>query len=131
MKSVLLAFTFLLGTGWTFAQSTAAPDQEGSSHRSYPEGSEQTVNGCLGKSNGKYVLTRKDVTSFELTGGTSKLSNHVGQEVKVTGMVVAKSGTNGTEEGTGTGGTVITLRVNSIKQIAGTCPNGEDIMMPK
>jgi len=131
MKSMLLAFMFLLSTSWMMAQNPAAPNQEGESHRSYPAGSEQTVTGCLSQSNGDYMLARKDGLMFKLTRDATKLSGYVGQEVRVIGLVVEKSGTNGTEEAGGTGGTVVTLRVNSVKHIANTCPSSQGEMMPK
>jgi hypothetical protein len=130
MRTTLL-LVFLLGAPWLAGQIPAAPDQAGNSHQTYPEGSEQTVTGCLSHANGDYMLTRKDGLTFRLSRDASKLSDYVGQQVRVTGMVVAKSGTNGTEDAGGTGGTVVTLRVNSVKHIANTCPSGQGEMMPK
>jgi len=131
MKSILLAFVLLLGTSWMVAQNQAAPNQEGNSHQTYPAGSEQTVSGCLSQSNGEYMLTSKEGMMYHLTRDTSTLADHVGQEVRVTGMVVAKSGSNGTQEAGGAnGGTIETLRVNSVKHISNTCPSGKG-EMPK
>lgn len=125
MRITLLVFVFLLGTSWMVAQTPAAPNQEGNSHESYPAGSEQTVRGCLSQSNGEYMLATKNGMSYKLTRDASKLSDYVGQEVRVTGMVVAKSGGNGTQEAGGAGGTVETLRVDSVKHVSNTCPSAE------
>lgn len=131
MKTALLAVFLLLGTSWMMGQTNAAPDQEGNSHRTNPQGSEETVTGCLSQASGEYMLTNKDGMMYKLTRDASKLSDYVGQEVRVTGMVVAKHGTNGTQEANATGGTVETLRVNSVKHMANTCPSGQGEMMPK
>lgn len=128
MRITLLMSVILLGTSWMVAQTPAAPSQEDSSHRSYPVGTEQTVSGCLSQSNGEYMLTAKNGLSFKLSRDASKLSDYVGQEVRVIGMVTGKTGTNGSEEAAGTGGTVVMLRVNSVKHISNTCPSGEGEM---
>jgi hypothetical protein len=128
MKFTLLAFVLLLGTSWVSAQTSAAASQEGSSHESNPEGSEQTVTGCLGQSNGQYTLVRKNGIAYKLSRDSEQLSGYVGQEVRITGMVVAKSGSNGTQEANGTGGTAETLRVHSVKHISNTCPSAEGEM---
>ncbi len=129
MRATLLAFVLLLGCSWMVAQNPAAPDQEGNSHQTYPAGSEQTVTGCLSQSNGEYVLTSKDGMMYHLSRDSSKLAGPVGHEIRVTGMVVAKSGSNGTQEAGGAnGGSVETLRVNSFKHISKMCSQGESGM---
>lgn len=131
MRTILFAVFLMLGASWMMAQTSSAPDQEGSSHRTNPQGSEEIVTGCLSQTSGDYMLTRKDGMMYKLNSEASKLSDYVGQEVRVTGMVVDKSGTNGTQEAGGTGGTIETLRVNSVKHIANTCPSSQGEMTPK
>jgi hypothetical protein len=58
---------------------------------------------------------------YELTRDAAELSDQLGDEVQVTGMVVAKSGANGTQEAGGTGGTLKRLHVNSVKHTSDTC----------
>ena len=53
---------------------------------------QMTVEGCLSGSNGNFTLSDKNGTSYQLTGDTAKLSEHLGHEVKVTGT----SGSDGT-----------------------------------
>ena len=58
--------------------------------------------GCLSGSDGNYTLTDKNGNSFQLTGDTAKLSEHVGHEVKVTGTAssASTSPSGGTASGT-------------------------------
>jgi hypothetical protein len=47
--------------------------------------SNMEVEGCLNGSNGNYALTDKMGQTWQLSGDTGKLSQHVGQSVKVWG----------------------------------------------
>ena len=83
-----------------------------------------TVEGCLSGSSGNYTLSDKNGNTYQLTGDTAKLSEHVGHEVKVMGTAgsAAPSG-GGTASGT-TGqaaGNSQTLEVSSVKHISKTC----------
>ncbi len=100
--------------------------QFGSDGASNPNG-QTTVEGCLSGSSGNYTLSAKDGTSYQLTGDTAKLSEHVGHEVKVTGTSSsAAPNAGGTAAGT-TGqasASSQTLEVSSVKHISKTCQNG-------
>jgi hypothetical protein len=86
---------------------------------------ETTVQGCLNGANGSFTLSDKDGNSYQLTGDTAKLSEHVGHEVKVTGTAEATSSASGSAaSGTSTQGASRTLQVNSVKHISKTCQNG-------
>jgi hypothetical protein len=85
--------------------------------------SEKTVTGCLNGSNGSFTLTDKHGKSYQLTGDTAKLTEHVGHEVKVTGT--ASEGSSGAASGTTAGaGAEQTLQVTSLKHISKTCQAG-------
>lgn len=99
-------------------QSTAA-GQSGYGQTSHQTatGTQKTVTGCLSESNGKYMLTERNGKSFELTGDSSKLAEHVGHEIKVTGTESAASGTASSTMGNESP----TLEVSSVHHISKTC----------
>ena len=66
------------------------------------------------------MLTDKNGMSYQLTGDTAKLSDHVGHEVKITGTVSSESA-SGASSSTGSAGASQTLEVSSIKHISKTC----------
>lgn len=94
-------------------------------------GGHMTVEGCLSGSAGNFTLTDKNGTTYQLTGDTSKLSEHVGHEVKVTGTAGAGAGASGSTEtsaggaGTGSGQS---LQVTSVKHVSKSCKSGSGAM---
>lgn len=129
MRHLLLFSILLLGTSWMAAQSStgtgqATPDQGTYSQNSAQTGaqtgnSQKTVIGCLSESNGQYMLTSKKGMSYQLTGDSSELANHVGHEIRVTGT---ESGTGATANANGqTSANGPTIEVSSMKHISKTC----------
>jgi Protein of unknown function (DUF5818) len=153
MRNLLCLSVLLLCAAWVTAQTY--PSQPSSSSSS-PSGSAQTtpstssssqastgmsdnqtkVEGCLNSSGGSYTLTASDGTTYQLSGDTSQLAEHVGHEVQVTGTKSAASasspsssssaGTSAASSGqAGTSGmgssSQQSLSVVSIKHIAKTC----------
>lgn len=143
MKHLLLLSVLLLGCAWVAAQDTTTPSQppssgssqagssqSGSASSSQTGGSESAsgqmsagshknaVEGCLSGSDGKYTLTDKQGTTYQLTGDTSKLAEHVGHEVKINGSAGAGSATSASA------GASQTLEVKSIKHVSKTCQSG-------
>jgi hypothetical protein len=132
MKQLLLVGVLLLSGAWVAAQSTSSPSSSGSSQSSATpsqsgsdagqaagaSGAHQSVEGCLSGSDGKYTLTDKQGTAYQLTGDTSKLAEHVGHEVKITG-----SGGAGAGSAASAGGSQ-TLEVKSVKHVSKTCQSG-------
>jgi hypothetical protein len=125
MRPILLLSVLLLAASWVVAQDT--PSQTGQmqgqtgqkTSKSAGAGSQTTVEGCLAGADGKYTLTDKEGKSYNLTGDTSKLAEHVGHEVKITGTE-----SNSSAAGAGTGmGEGMTLEVSSLKHISKTCKN--------
>ena len=117
MKHLLLLSVLLLGVSWAVAQDPATPGQSspsaaGQATAGQSAGSHQTVEGCLNGSDGKYTLTDKQGTTYTLTGDTSKLAEHVGHEVKITGSA-------GSASAASSGGQ--TLEVASVKHVAKSC----------
>jgi len=103
----------LLGVSWVAAQdsTTTSPKRGGAGAH--------TVEGCLSSSDGKYMLTDMQGKTFELIGDTSKLAEHVGHEVKITGTE-----SSGTASAGGAGSQEMTLDVSSVKHISKTCKSG-------
>jgi hypothetical protein len=138
MRQLLLLLSMLLlGACWAAAQDTttqpnADPNQASQTSASSGQTASTTaggttVEGCLSGSSGNYTLTDKNGVSYQLTGDSAKLSEHVGHEVKITGTASSAS-PNGGGTSTGTTGTANggsqTLEVSSVKHISKTCHNG-------
>lgn len=148
MRQVLLCVSILLlGLTWSFAQtsgssetspsgsssgaSQSAAAQSGSSGQSGQTASgHTTVEGCLSGSNGSYTLTDKNGNTYQLTGDTAKLSEHVGHEVKVMGSATAAgaSSSGGTSGGAMGSGSQQSLEVTSMKHISKSCQAGAGTM---
>lgn len=117
MRYLLLSIV-LLSACWVVAQNSTQTSGQGST----TSGGETTVQGCLSGSNGNYMLTDKNGTTYQLTGDTAKLSAHIGHEVKITGTTgsSAASGAMGTQGSNASQ----TLSVSSMKHISKTCQSG-------
>ena len=134
-RLVLLLSVLLLGACWAVAQDTTSQTNSNSSETSASSGQTSsatasgttTVQGCLSGSSGNFTLTDKNGNTYQLTGDTAKLSEHVGHEVKVTGTTSSASASaDGTASGT-TGqasGNSQTLEVSSMRHISKTCQSG-------
>jgi Protein of unknown function (DUF5818) len=122
MRYLLLSIV-LLCAGWVVAQESAAQtNSPASGQTSSTNSGETTVQGCLSGSNGNYMLTDKNGTSYKLTGETAKLSEHVGHEIRVTGT--AESATDAGAMGSESNKASHVLSVISMKHISKTCENG-------
>ncbi len=87
-KILLLSFIFLLSAVWAVAQYDS---QSSASSQSSSDANQTTIEGCLGGSNGSYSLTDKSGTTYQLTGDTGKLDQHVGHTIQVTGTATTGS----------------------------------------
>lgn len=133
MRRLLLLFSvLLLGACWAVAQDTTSQTNASETSTSSGQTSSATasgattVQGCLSGSSGNFTLTDKNGNTYQLTGDTAKLSEHVGHEVKVTGTTSSASASaGGTATGTaGANGNSQTLEVSSMKHISKTCQSG-------
>jgi hypothetical protein len=139
MRSLALMFALLLTTAWAAAQNT--PDQSNSVQSSSNAnqataanaGNQTKIQGCLSGSNGSYTLTDRNGTSYQLTGDTSQLDQHVGHEVQLTGSQTSTSasatapgsnpGTNPASSGQTGAAAQTSFSVSNIKHISKTCSN--------
>jgi hypothetical protein len=120
MKPALLGL--LLCAGLVFAQEnrpSSDPD-----HSKKNDKNEVTVDGCLSRSGGDYVLTKQNPPqTFELQGSQNiSLRNYLGQQVEVTGHKSQTLGSS-TDVMSPTGSpSPLTITVSSIKTISKKCP---------
>jgi hypothetical protein len=122
MRLTLLLSVLLLGVSWAVTQNTPAQTTPKSySQTTTSTGSQTSVEGCLSSSAGKYMLTDKNGKMYELTGETSKLAEHVGHEVKITGT---ESPAGSTAASSGAMSNQSSLEVSSVKHISKTCKSG-------
>jgi len=133
MRHVLFLAVLLLGAIWAMAQSdqnqTSPSDQTPASQgdsSATSAGGNTTVEGCLSGADGNYMLTDKNGTTYQLSGDTAKLKDHVGHEVKVTGSASATAMTpsGGDSDAAASGASKQTLHVSSFKHVAKTCSSG-------
>lgn len=117
MRQLLVLSLLLLGGSWAVAQNSPSSSQTGSTSAS---AGTHTVEGCLSGSDGKYLLTDMHGKTYELTGDNSKLAEHVGHEIKVTGTETTGSASQ-TAAGAAAGETGTTIEVSSVKHISKTC----------
>jgi uncharacterized protein DUF5818 len=130
-KTLMLAAVLLLSAAWLQAQQD--PNAGSSPSSSAPSSSSQSdmskgssdaggqVEGCLQGSNGNFTLTDNSGTTYTLAGDTSKLTEHVGHEVRIKGTT-SGAGASGASAGAGaSAGGGQTLTVESVKHVSKTC----------
>lgn len=118
MRQVMLLAVLLLGVSWAAAQNY--PNSSTPTSGQTSAGTQTTVEGCLSGSDGKYTLTDSKGTNYQLTGDTAKLADHVGHEVKITGVASGSAASSDNSMAAG----AQTLEVSSMKHVSKTCKNG-------
>jgi hypothetical protein len=111
----------LLSCGFLLAQNSHPSAT--SSPKSKAAKDEVTVQGCVGRFSGDYVLTKQDpAITYELQAtGKTKLRNYLGQRVEVTGTEAPSMSTS-SDAMTKTGSaSPLTITITSIKTIAQEC----------
>ena len=131
MRYLMLIATLFLSVSWATAQSNANPATPTESNEAQTQSGAaaahaMTVEGCLAGSDGNYTLTDAQGVNYELTGDTSKLAEHIGHEVKVTGRVKHDSGPSSESKtvGTGTAPGPTPISVMSVKHVSKSCKTG-------
>jgi hypothetical protein len=121
MKKTILV-VLVIWASVLLAQESNAPS--GSSQDNSKSGKGQiTVQGCVGRLSGDYILTRQDpATTYELQAtGKIKFRHYLGQRVEVTGKKSASLSTSSDSMAPGGSPTSGMLTVTSIKKIAKEC----------
>jgi hypothetical protein len=93
--------------------------------------SASTIEGCLSGSAGSWSLTDQSGKNWQLAGDTSKLSDHVGHQIRVTGTDNSGSASNSgsgsmgsssnASSGAGAASGQSTFSVKKVKMISSTC----------
>jgi len=119
MKTSWVAL-LLLGS---FLLAQDIPSPKTSQHKSKASKDEVTVQGCVGRSSGDYVLTKQNpAITYELQAtGKTRLRNYLGQHVEVTGSEgPTMSSSSDALNKTGSASSV-TLTITSIRTIDKEC----------
>ena len=120
-------------------QQPAAPDTSSTTTQTTTTQTTQTstdsansIEGCLNGSAGNWTLTDQAGKTYQLSGDTSKLSDHVGHQVRIMGTDNSSSATSSGSAGsspnssaTGAGsssGSQSTFTVQKVKMISSSCP---------
>lgn len=109
-KKLLMLLSLLLCTGWLLAQEGGMSKGQGQMGK----GEATKVEGCLQKSGSGFTLMDASGKMYDLQGDSSKLSEHVGHEVMITGT------TSGSDSSMANSQEPV-LQVDSLKHVAKTC----------
>jgi hypothetical protein len=161
-KTLMLAAVLLLSAAWLQAQSSSQAGSRASGQTTSPAASSQggmstsgqtssrtissqssssaagqTIEGCLQGSSGNFTLTDSAGTTYQLSGDTSKLNKHVGEEVEVTGSPSGSSASNSSPGANSSAGTSASagsstsagtaagssqqFTVDKVKKVSSTC----------
>ncbi|HET8887473.1 MAG TPA: hypothetical protein VFQ41_01115 [Candidatus Angelobacter sp.] len=122
------------------SQKPATPDTSSTTTQTTTTQTTQTstdsstsIEGCLSGSAGNFTLTDQSGKTYQLAGETSKLSDHVGHQVRIMGNDSSSSASGSSSpsssnpsssagaSGAGSSGTQSTFTVNKVKMISSTC----------
>jgi hypothetical protein len=121
-----LFFALLLSSSFIFAQdnSNATQDTSGKNSNSNDTKGSITLQGCISKSSGDYVLMKQNpAETLELQATNKiKLSKYLGQRVEVTGTKSASMSTSSDAIARMGSPSSETLTITSIKSLAKDCP---------
>jgi hypothetical protein len=115
--------------------STSTTTQTTTTQTTETSSGNNSIEGCLSGSAGNWTLTDQSGKTYQLSGDTSKLSDHVGHQIRVTGTEnnssASSSGSMGTSpsssgsSATGAGsssGSQPMFTVKKVKMISSSCP---------
>jgi hypothetical protein len=109
-KTLTITLALLFSATWLLAQ-----DNMGKSSGT------TTIEGCLSTASEHYYLTDMSGKKYFLSGEANKLKDHVGHDIKVTGMMGVKT-TDTTQEGVeSTAKEMPVFKVKSVQHVAPTC----------
>jgi hypothetical protein len=117
-KTLLLTVLLLVCAAWVVAQQGSG---------SQATAGETSVEGCLGGAAGAFTLSDKAGTTYQLqlpaSADKTKLSQHIGQEVRVTGTMASATPASPDKTPSAAGSTSggQTINVSKMDKIADTC----------
>lgn len=116
LKTLILpSVLFLLTVGLQAQQYPSGQPSDKSSGQT-------KVEGCLQGTAGNFTLTDSSGVAYQLQGDTTKLTEHVGHEVQITGSTSGASATSTSSAASSSGGaSQPTLEIKSVKHISKTC----------
>ncbi len=120
MRKLWFALLLLSG-GFAFAQNSHPSNA--SPRNSKDSNGQITVQGCVSRSSGDYILMKQDpAVTYELQAtGKTKLSHYLGQEVEVTGKESPSMSTSSDTSALSGSPSPVTLTITSIKTVAKEC----------
>ncbi len=80
-----------------------------------------SIEGCLQRTEGQYLLIDSTNTLHHLVGGAKLLSPHIGHEVEITGKPGSRTLDNTPQGAASSARVQATIEVKSVKHIADTC----------
>lgn len=125
MKKTLL-FVLVIWAGVLLAQEGNLPSGASQDNSKHAKG-RITVQGCVGRSTGDYILTKQDPgMTYELQAtGKTKLRHYLGQRVEVIGTESPSLSTSSDTSARMGSPASMTLTITSIKTIDKECPMHE------
>jgi hypothetical protein len=105
MRKITLLLLLVLSASWLLAQDNMGKSSGAAG---------TTIEGCLSTASEHYYLTDSGGKKYFLSGYANKLKDHVGHQVKITGML----GTKGQES---TAKEMPVFKVKSIEHVADSC----------
>lgn len=125
MRRLLMMTALLLTAGLVIAQTDANQSSASQSSSQTSNANETKIQGCLSGSDGNYTLTDASGTTYQLTGDTAKLSEHVGHEVELTGTQSSASSSSSSASSGQTGtSNQASFSVSAVRHISKTCSSG-------
>jgi hypothetical protein len=121
MKKTML-FVFVIWAGVLLSQESNSPIGTSQDNSKHAKGL-ITVQGCVARSTGDYILTKQDPgMTYELQAtGKTKLRRYLGQRVEVTGNESPSMSTSSDISARSGSPASVTLTINSIKTIDREC----------
>ena len=121
MKKLAFGISVLIALGLcAYAQNSPSQSAKGASTN------RTTVQGCLTRSAEGFTLTDNSGTAYQLAGDTTKLTDHVGHQVEITGTTAVSGEAPGAASAATKDIAPARIEVSNVKHIASTCSSKPD-----
>jgi hypothetical protein len=112
MRKITLLLLLVLSASWLLAQDNMGKSSGAAG---------TTIEGCLSTASQHYYLTDSSGQKYFLSGYANKLKDHVGHQVKITGMLGEKTADTTVEGAASSAKTMTVFKVKSIQHVADSC----------